>query len=1051
MRNRRRYGIWLTFSGIIIIAAFAWPREYHKRRAGSYNQAPSTPTPAPIGRDVVEEIPPRPPALLARVTERGPLEPLDVVKVDVEATIIGFLARTRMTITFDNPHPRILEGELVFPLPEGSTVSGYGLDVGGEIVDGVVVARREARVAFEKEVRKGVDPGLVEWIRGNVFRARVYPLPANGRRTIRIEYASDLITRSEDQAIAALYRLPLRFDKPISDFRLHVEVVRGAVSPEIRGEKWADVRFEHWEDRFVAETSRRDARLNQDLLVALPDVPRRNVVVEKTEDGAHFFVIEDFPPLPPPRRADLAKPKRVGLVWDASSSRAHGDHARIFGLVERWLERLGDVDVELTVLRDTVEKPMLFAIRRGESRTLLDHLAALPFDGATRMGALLFSKQCAYYVVVSDGLATLGDGSPRKSAVPVYTLTADAQADHALLRRIAQASGGQHFNLGRITDEEALDRIGRPEYALLSVETDADAVTDVLPSGRQPASGRVTICGRLKADKTQIALHYGWSDEGPSETRSYTVNREDLSGMTGLAPRLWAQRKVEELAVLAEEHDDELLALGRRFGIVTPGASLLVLETLEQHLEHGVEPAKSRRALREAYLKRVAERRALAEESKKDKLERVVAMWRERVSWWERKFEGRPPKLRITADVEARQREESLALETRGYASGVEDGVRGDVAAGLPEEITVNGAAPAPAVRLEMADATATRVMEKDKQGKSERDAAPGATITLKPWDPKTPYIDAMKKAGAARAYDAYLEERETHGDSPAFYLDCADFFLKTDRRDLARRILSNVVEMKLDEARLLRVAAHRFQQIGEHENAVELFARVLHLRPEEPQSPRDLALALSARADDRRERLGRISPSVAADYRRAIDLLYGIALGVWDERFPEIEVVVLMDMNRLVALLDRAGLEASTLVDPRLVRLLDLGLRVVLTWDTDMTDMDLWVTEPEGEKCYYSNRLTALGGRISRDFTGGYGPEEYALRRAIDGRYRVQANFYGTRAQRLTGPTTVQAVVVTDFGRPNEKRRALTVRLTEPRDVIDLGDVRVGGTPTTE
>jgi hypothetical protein len=44
-----------------------------------------------------------------------------------------------------------------------------------------------------------------------------------------------------------------------------------------------------------------------------------------------------------------------------------------------------------------------------------------------------------------------------------------------------------------------------------------------------------------------------------------------------------------------------------------------------------------------------------------------------------------------------------------------------------------------------------------------------------------------------------------------------------------------------------------------------------------------------------------------------------------------------------------------------------------------------------------------------------------------------------------------VQAVVFTDFGRPSEKRRALTIRLTEPREVIDLGDVRVGGVPITE
>ena len=66
------------------------------------------------------------------------------------------------------------------------------------------------------------------------------------------------------------------------------------------------------------------------------------------------------------------------------------------------------------------------------------------------------------------------------------------------------------------------------------------------------------------------------------------------------------------------------------------------------------------------------------------------------------------------------------------------------------------------------------------------------------------------------------------------------------------------------------------------------------------------------------------------------------------------------------------------------------LDLRVVLSWDSDNSDMDLWVTDPNGEKCYYSNNLTYQGGLISDDFTGGYGPEEFVLRDAKPGKYKV-------------------------------------------------------------
>jgi uncharacterized protein YfaP (DUF2135 family) len=125
-------------------------------------------------------------------------------------------------------------------------------------------------------------------------------------------------------------------------------------------------------------------------------------------------------------------------------------------------------------------------------------------------------------------------------------------------------------------------------------------------------------------------------------------------------------------------------------------------------------------------------------------------------------------------------------------------------------------------------------------------------------------------------------------------------------------------------------------------------------------------------------------------------------------------------------------------------VKLLDQDLRVVLSWDADLTDVDLWVIEPNGEKCFYSHNRTRMGGRISRDFTQGYGPEEYVVRHGMSGPYQIQANYYGSSQQTLIGPATLLATVYTNFGRPNEEHSTLTVRVTEVEDVIDLGNVEI-------
>ena len=69
------------------------------------------------------------------VTVAGQLIPMLVDSLDVNVVIRGLLSETTMTMVFRNPHNRVLEGELVFPLPQSATVSGYGLDVGGHLVE----------------------------------------------------------------------------------------------------------------------------------------------------------------------------------------------------------------------------------------------------------------------------------------------------------------------------------------------------------------------------------------------------------------------------------------------------------------------------------------------------------------------------------------------------------------------------------------------------------------------------------------------------------------------------------------------------------------------------------------------------------------------------------------------------------------------------------------------------------------------------------------------------------------------------------------------------
>ena len=217
---------------------------------------------------------------------------------------------------------------------------------------------------------------------------------------------------------------------------------------------------------------------------------------------------------------------------------------------------------------------------------------------------------------------------------------------------------------------------------------------------------------------------------------------------------------------------------------------------------------------------------------------------------------------------------------------------------------------------------------------------------------------------------------------------------------------------------------------MGELEQAKYIFEIVKNLFPEEPQSYRDLALVL--------DELG--------EAQAAFDMYKEVLDRPMPERFIGIEQIVLVEMNRLLSRSKAQGLDLDTRrIDPAFIRPVEADLRVVINWDTDASDMDLWVTDATGEKCYYSNKLTKSGGHLSRDVTQGYGPEEYLVRKAIPGPYRIQTDYYGTHSQKMLAPVTLYAEVYTDYGRPEETRKTSVFRLDGRKQVVHVGDVTYG------
>lgn len=950
------------------------------------------------------------PVLLVKVKDAP--EPLAVTQLKVEALVYGFLAETRLTLTFYNPHNRVLEGDLNFPLPEGAFVSGYALDVNGVMVDGVAVDKEKGRVTFEKEVRKGIDPGLMEWTKGNNFRTRVYPIPAKGTRTVTVRYLSETVTVGE----RTTYLLPLKHKAPVKVFSLRVEVAKAAAEPRIVKGHLGSLQFAPWRESFVAEASLENAVLAEDLEVELPKAESKRVQVLKGSDGHTYFCVSDFPPVPKAAGDAPRHPKRVGVFWDASGSR-EGAHERELGLLKAFFAAHADapVTVDLVFFRNEAEGVRTFTVEKGAADALLAALRETVYDGGTRTGALApfpEGRRPDYYLLFSDGLSNFGKAEPPAFNAPVYALTEDVRSDHAFLRQLALKTGGDYFNLKQVSDADAVRGIGSETFGFLRTEVTGGGITEPYPQAVTPVHGRFTLAGRLSTPAATVTLCFG---AGGRVTRRETVEISAAEASEGdLLMTFWAQRKVAELSVAAKRNARLVAETGKRYGLVTPETSLIVLERLDQYVEHGIAPPKSLPEMRKEFERRVEQKQQAGEREREAKIDHILALWKARVAWWETEFKV-PANFRYTDDG-------------KGVAGGSPGRSEARPSALPPPAPALASPSPAPREaeeRMVVASADTDAGMDAfTKKDKAEAAGPSGPAIAVAPWDPDTPYLKVLKAARPEAAYAAYLAERKKHRQSPAFFLDCAEFFFRAKQADLAVRVLSNVAELELENAALLRVMAHRLAQAELLDYAADAFEEILRIRPEEPQSWRDLGLVL-----------GRLKL-----YPRAMDLLNHVVMNRWD-RFDEIEVIALMELNAMIPKAKAAGVDAVPL-DGRLVKLLDVDVRIVLTWDADLTDMDLWVTEPSGEKAMYSNNRTRIGGLVSRDFTQGYGPEEYCLRKARHGTFVIEANYYGNRAQTLQGAVTLQVDVYTDYGRPGEKRKSLTLRLEQAKETLKVGEV---------
>jgi Ca-activated chloride channel homolog len=546
------------------------------------------------------------------------LGPLQIKYQRVSVEIADGTSVTKVEQVFSNSSGRQLEAHFVFPLPKGAALQDFYLWMNGKKTKGEVLEKEKATQIYEGIVRRLQDPGLLEYVDTDAFRARVFPVPANGEMKIELAFSQVL----GFQGGLYHYSYPLGAGtkgapalRVTQDFTFSAKVkskvpLRSIYSPTHRlgvsrkAEGEAVVGLELGAGTDISKDldlyyTVSDKAVGLSLLTHRPD---------PSEPG--YFVALISPRADVPKEEQQAR--RITFVVDTSGSMMGERIKMARDTLKYCVQRLEARD-EFNIVRFSTdvealfEKPMLAnpdavakAVRFVES---FDATGGTAIDEALVRG-LADGKnrgdRTHLVMFITDGHPTVGDtdenviSNHSKGAnvggSRVFTFGLGEDLNARLLDRLAEQGGGvaDFMRDGKEFEVKVsgfMDKVSSPVLTDLALDMSKFEVFDVYPKKlpdlfkgtqlvvmgryRNPADAQVVLTGTLN---------------GKKKVFEYNGSAVKQSADQAFIPRLWAIRKVgyllEEIRLrgLKQELKDEVIALGKKFGIVTPYTSYLVVE-----------------------------------------------------------------------------------------------------------------------------------------------------------------------------------------------------------------------------------------------------------------------------------------------------------------------------------------------------------------------------------------------------------------------------------------------------------------------------------------
>lgn len=542
--------------------------------------------------------------------------PIEIRSHCVESTVDNQGATTVVTQTFYNPNHVQLQGEYLFPLPEEAAINSFEMTMNGKMVKGELLEAQKARQIYENIVRQYLDPGLMEYAGRGLFKASVFPILPQQELSIRFTYTE--LLRYDSGLVRYCYPLRTKNYNPLPVQTLSVKLniksdaaLQAIYSPthscEIirKGDKEAVVGFE-------AKNAQPAADFELYWGFAGETVAANVMTYREGSEAGYFLALLT----PKVKLADNEiLPKDVIYVIDTSGSMLDdGKMAQAKKALKLCVNALNEKDrfglvtfsTESRKWRETLE----YASKDNKD-AVNSHIEKLEAMGGTNIAAALRDgislaktkddiKRPTYIVFLTDGLPTVEQTNvkelvkqaqeQRETHMRLFTFGVGYDVNTWLLDTLAEQNRGQREYVKPKEDIEVkvgnfYSKIASPVLADVKLKIDGAEIVDMQPKVMPDlfAGTQLAVLGRYnKPGKHQVILE--GTVNGQKRVYEYTVEFAESNTSKAYLPRMWAVRRVGwlldqiNLAGFSKELKDEIVALGTKFGIVTPYTSFLVVE-----------------------------------------------------------------------------------------------------------------------------------------------------------------------------------------------------------------------------------------------------------------------------------------------------------------------------------------------------------------------------------------------------------------------------------------------------------------------------------------